>query len=171
MRIPSNHCPRTLGRYTRALSHLEPVPKVLPDRLETGAQVAFNTARLAVACWPPNPRPHVVRTRRRCACVVTNRVSRNLNLTPDRWGGGGVARPQPHTAAVAVLQALENSGFLGSHPMAALAGCRTGGEQLPVHRRHQKWRPLTWMAFRPRGASAADLAAALPAVRAESHRR
>ena len=53
----------------RALPHLEPVPKVLPDRLETGAQVAFNTARLAVACWP-NPRPHVVRTRRRFAALV-----------------------------------------------------------------------------------------------------
>ena len=62
--------------------------------------------------------------------------------------------------------------FWRSHPMAALAGRRTGGEQLPGHRRHQKWRErLTWMAFRPQGASAADLAAALPAVRAESHRR
>ena len=43
------------------------------------------------------------------------------------------------TAAVAVLQALENSVFWRSHPMAALAGRLTGGEQLPWHRRQQKW--------------------------------
>ena len=41
------------------------------------------------------------------------------------------------TAAVAVLQALENSDFLALTPDGRF-GRRTGGEQLPVHRRKQK---------------------------------